>query len=150
MPYHLELGSNGHRFPEGKAIVVNTLTGQHYSAEPIPIANARKQLNFLQSLPERHGKKETLKVNERSYDPSPKEQIEDVFLEKMTKMKYRGLGTDKGHKLEERPISEKYRGFDTERPAYVDEAKEYRAKILSLSLFPNLYNRHMVMTSYPD
>ena len=47
MPYHLEMGSNGHKFPAGKAIVVNTKTGRHYSNQPIPIANAKKQMRVL-------------------------------------------------------------------------------------------------------
>lgn len=48
MPFHLEMGSSGHPFPKGKAIVVNTKTGKHYSNQPIPIASAKKQLRVLQ------------------------------------------------------------------------------------------------------
>lgn len=47
MPYHLELGSDGHKF-HGKAIVVNTLTGEHYSRKPIPIKNAEAQKRVLE------------------------------------------------------------------------------------------------------
>lgn len=47
MPYHLELGSSGHNFPKGKAIVVNTKTGKHFSNSPIPLANAKKQMSML-------------------------------------------------------------------------------------------------------
>lgn len=46
MPYHLELGSSGHSFA-GKAIVVNTATGHHYSNNPIPIKKAKKQMRLL-------------------------------------------------------------------------------------------------------
>lgn len=48
MPYHLELGSGGHSFGKGKAIVVNSKSGKHYSKSPIPLANAEKQLRVLQ------------------------------------------------------------------------------------------------------
>jgi len=46
MPYHLELGSDGHKF-KGKAIVVNSITGHHMSLNPIPIHNAAAQLRIL-------------------------------------------------------------------------------------------------------
>jgi hypothetical protein len=46
MPYHLELGSDGHSF-SGRAIVVNTQTGKHYSTSPIPLANAKAQMRLL-------------------------------------------------------------------------------------------------------
>jgi hypothetical protein len=54
MPYHLELGSGGdkvgyHSF-KGKAIVVNSDTGKHYSGEPIPIEKAKKQMRLLQAV----------------------------------------------------------------------------------------------------
>ena len=49
MPYHLELGSDGHSF-KGKAIVVNTQTGKHFSKTPIPLANAEKQLRLLRGV----------------------------------------------------------------------------------------------------
>ena len=48
MPYHLELGSGGHSFGKGKAIVVNSKTGRHYSGHPIPIQSAKAQLRVLQ------------------------------------------------------------------------------------------------------
>ena len=50
MPYHLELGSDGHNFPKGKAIVVNTQTGKHYSREPIPLERAKKQERLLRAV----------------------------------------------------------------------------------------------------
>jgi hypothetical protein len=49
MPYHLELGSDGHSFM-GKAIVVNTQTGKHYSNSPIPVAKAKAQKRVLESV----------------------------------------------------------------------------------------------------
>jgi len=50
MPFHLELASVGHMFPDHKAIVVNTLTGHHMSKEPIRIEKAKAQLRLLNSL----------------------------------------------------------------------------------------------------
>lgn len=55
MPYHLELGSSGHNFPKGRAIVVNTKTGKHFSNAPIPLANAKKQIRLLE-MKERQSK----------------------------------------------------------------------------------------------
>ena len=49
MPYHLELGSDGHSFL-GKAIVVNTQTGKHHSTSPIPLAKAKAQKRLLESV----------------------------------------------------------------------------------------------------
>jgi len=49
MPYHLELGSSGHNFPKGKAIVVNTKTGKHFSKNPLPLSTAQAQLRLLES-----------------------------------------------------------------------------------------------------
>ena len=49
MPYHLELGSGGAPFPKGKAIVVNSKTGKHYSKKPIPIENAKAQMRVLEA-----------------------------------------------------------------------------------------------------
>ena len=46
MPYHLELGSDGHSF-KGRAIVVNSKTGKHFSSSPIPLASAKKQMKLL-------------------------------------------------------------------------------------------------------
>jgi hypothetical protein len=46
MPYHLEMGSGAHRFA-GKAIVVNTMTGHHFSNDPIPVEKAKKQMRLL-------------------------------------------------------------------------------------------------------
>jgi len=46
MPYHLELGSDGHKF-KGKAIVVNSTTGKHFSNMPIPVVKAKAQMRLL-------------------------------------------------------------------------------------------------------
>lgn len=48
MPYHLEMGSDGHSF-QGKAIVVNTKSGKHYSNAPIPIKKAKAQKRVLEA-----------------------------------------------------------------------------------------------------
>ena len=57
MPFHLELGSDGKSF-KGKAIVVNTMTGKHYSSVPIPLKKAEAQKRVLeQSIAESEGKK---------------------------------------------------------------------------------------------
>jgi hypothetical protein len=47
MPFHLELGSDGNSF-KGKAIVVNSRTGKHYSSSPIPLAKAKAQKKLLE------------------------------------------------------------------------------------------------------
>jgi hypothetical protein len=47
MPYVLEKESEGHKFAQGKAIVVNAMTGKHFSKMPIPLATAKKQMNVL-------------------------------------------------------------------------------------------------------
>ena len=57
MPYHLEMGSGGHHFGKGKAIVVNSKTGKHHSSEPIPLKSAKAQMRLLQAV--EHGFKPT-------------------------------------------------------------------------------------------
>jgi hypothetical protein len=47
MPYHLELGSEGHSF-HGKAIVVNSQTGEHKSHHPIAMDDAKAQMRVLE------------------------------------------------------------------------------------------------------
>ena len=47
MPYHLELGSDGHKFA-GKAIVVNSITGEHLSKMPIPMEKAEAQKRVVE------------------------------------------------------------------------------------------------------
>jgi hypothetical protein len=56
MPYHLELGSDGHSF-HGKAIVVNSQTGEHKSLQPIPLKKAKAQMRLLESLQKKEMKK---------------------------------------------------------------------------------------------
>jgi hypothetical protein len=47
-PYHLQLGSDGHKFM-GKAIVVNSQSGKHYSSSPIPLTKAKAQKRVLEA-----------------------------------------------------------------------------------------------------
>ena len=54
MPLHLELGSGAHKFMH-KAIVVNSLSGHHYSKDPIPMPRAKAQMRLLQAV--EHGMK---------------------------------------------------------------------------------------------
>ena len=54
MPYHLELGSGAHKFMN-KAIVVNSLSGHHYSKDPIPVEKAKAQMRLLYGV--EHGMK---------------------------------------------------------------------------------------------
>jgi hypothetical protein len=61
MPYVLEkypgaAGGTSHRFA-GKAIVVNTKTGHHFSKEPIPTKKAEAQMRLLESLDRKTDKK---------------------------------------------------------------------------------------------
>lgn len=49
MPYHLELGSEGRSF-HGKAIVVNSQTGEHKSNEPIDMEKAKAQMRILEGV----------------------------------------------------------------------------------------------------
>ena len=54
MPLHLELGSGAHKF-KGKAIVVNSTTGKHFSNLPIPVEKAKAQMRLLYGV--EHGMK---------------------------------------------------------------------------------------------
>jgi hypothetical protein len=45
--YHLELGSEGRSFA-GRAIVVNSKTGEHFSQKPVAIETAREQMRELE------------------------------------------------------------------------------------------------------
>jgi hypothetical protein len=56
MPYHLELGSDGKSF-HGKAIVVNTKTGEHHSLKPIRLPKAEAQLRILEAAAKDENKK---------------------------------------------------------------------------------------------
>ena len=49
MPFHLELGSDGHSF-NGKAILVNSKTGKHYSMSPISMKKAKAQKRILEQV----------------------------------------------------------------------------------------------------
>lgn len=55
MPYALEIPHNTSL--AGKAIVVNTKTGHHYSKDYIPIKKAKAQLRVLKAAEQKeHGK----------------------------------------------------------------------------------------------
>jgi hypothetical protein len=54
MPFHLELGSDGHSF-NGKAIVVNSITGRHLSHNPIPMEKAKAQKRVVEEAVAEHG-----------------------------------------------------------------------------------------------
>lgn len=54
MPFHLELGSDGHSF-KGKAIVVNSITGRHLSHAPIPLAKAEAQKRVVEQAMSKKG-----------------------------------------------------------------------------------------------
>jgi hypothetical protein len=43
------MGSGAHKFM-GKAIVVNTMSGHHYSKDPIPVEKAKAQMRLLQGV----------------------------------------------------------------------------------------------------
>jgi hypothetical protein len=43
-------------------------------------------------------------------------------------------------------LKQEFKRGQMEHPAPVENAMEFRRKILSVSLFPNLFNREMVMT----
>ena len=58
MPYHLELGSRGQPFPQGKAIVVNSQSGKHYSNSPIPLVKAKAQMRVLETVADKKKGKE--------------------------------------------------------------------------------------------
>lgn len=52
--YHLELGSGDQGVKnmsyKGKAIVVNSDSGKHYSTQPIPLKKAKAQKRLLESI----------------------------------------------------------------------------------------------------
>jgi hypothetical protein len=54
MPFHLELGSDGKSF-KGKAIVVNSQSGKHFSMHPLPMARAKAQMRLLEAAMEKEG-----------------------------------------------------------------------------------------------
>lgn len=56
MPYFLEMGSGGKSY-NGKAIVVNSMTGRHGSLEPIPLKKAKSQKRVLEAAMEKEKSK---------------------------------------------------------------------------------------------
>jgi len=69
-----------------------------------------------------------------------KAEMEAEFLEAETK---RAQPTKRRGK---QMLKQVFKEAQVEQPAPVENAMEFRRKILSVSLFPNLYNREMVMT----
>ena len=53
--YFLELGSEGHPFHHGKAIVV-AASGHHFSRDPIPIERAKAQMRVLKAAEKKEKK----------------------------------------------------------------------------------------------
>lgn len=84
--YHLELGSEGHSF-HGKAIVVNSQTGEHKSSHPIPLENAKAQMRVLEaahkeeSAPEPAPKKKFVIKKKPAPEPAPKKIVSPVAIE---------------------------------------------------------------------
>jgi hypothetical protein len=75
MPYHLELGSDGHKFHD-KAIVVNSQTGQHHSNHPISMAKAQRQMQILENYDKN-------KINKVERPPSFNEWIKTTHFYKV-------------------------------------------------------------------
>jgi len=104
MPYHLELGSEGHSF-HGKAIVVNSQTGEHKTKHPLPIDLAKAQMKALENReapPAPKAKKETHEdyKGPRNKDGTPKKSTKawgeyvrerDRPKPKMMKTKHEGM-----------------------------------------------------------
>jgi len=86
MPYHLELGSEGHNF-HGKAIVVNTQTGEHKSLHPIDMERAERQKNVLEKIEGFRENREKTKA-----EPVPeKEKAHSKFPQTLEQAMKRGL-----------------------------------------------------------
>jgi len=89
MPYHLELGSEGRSF-HGKAIVVNSQTGEHKSNHPIPMDDAKAQMRVLEGVEahESAPKKRRILLKKRPMPPkapeAPKAPMADI-TEKSTR-----------------------------------------------------------------
>jgi hypothetical protein len=64
MPYHLELGSEGRSF-HGKAIVVNSQTGEHKSNHPIPMDDAKAQMRILDDVAEKESAPRRLIISKK-------------------------------------------------------------------------------------
>jgi hypothetical protein len=81
-----------------------------------------------------------LPEQERDKATRQKAEMEAEFLEAVTK---RAAPTKRRGK---QILKQVFKEAQVEQPAPVENAMEFRRKILSVSLFPNLYNREMVMT----
>jgi hypothetical protein len=120
MPYHLELGSDGSSFG-GKAIVVNTQTGKHYSAEPISLDKAKAQMRVLQ-------------MSEHEASDEPKKEIvadKKEVADYMKGSRRVAIMEYKHSKPDPNP----------DRSDEVGPAEKMRERILGLSLFPNIFNK---------
>ena len=132
MPYHLELGSNGSNY-NGKAIVVNSQTGKHYSLEPIGLGKAKAQMAVLQFREKREKRDKGDDMPDiKPFDPEsvPMKERPDY----MGGERRRAVMTYKHEREDPSP----------DRTGIVGPADMMRRHVLSLSLFPNLYNREMV------
>jgi hypothetical protein len=89
MPYHLELGSEGNSF-HGKAIVVNTKTGEHKSLHPIPLENAKAQMRILEDVAEKEDAPKPRRVIKVKKVKKVKEEMTAEMKEAIT---YRALDT---------------------------------------------------------
>jgi len=95
---------------------------KHHNPKSVPVTRV--------NLPEQDRDKATLL----------KAQMEAEFLEAETK---KAQPTKRRGK---EMLKQVFKEAQVEHPAPVENAMEFRRKILSVSLFPNLYNREMVMT----
>jgi len=137
MPYHMELGSDGHSF-HGKAIVVNTKTGEHKSLHPIPLEKAKAQMRILEDVahkehdpPKHHSDKHLLeeilkKVNDEDMSEEDAQDELSRGWRHMLKMKH----LDEDIREEIREAVELYKGAegDTFNDA-VDAFKEIMDKL---------------------
>jgi hypothetical protein len=92
MPLHLELGSDGHSF-HGKAIVVNSVTGKHYSHAPIPMKKAEAQKRVIEGAMEEHGEHVTAmgKPAKRAHSPLKKKVSPEVAAERRARHEMKKL-----------------------------------------------------------
>ena len=71
MPFSLERWGD-------KAIVVNSMTGKHYSSNPIPLQSARRQLQVLKQSTETEVESESESESEHSNPGNPGKWIQSV------------------------------------------------------------------------
>lgn len=76
MPVHLELGSDGHSF-HGKAIVVDSKSGKHFTSKPVTYDKASRQKEVVEEAVKKYGEPVTAKGlpdmrSRRKKEPTPK------------------------------------------------------------------------------